>query len=323
MGNYSAPASSGGGGSSTSVEDADANTKIQVEESSDENKIRFDTAGTERMIIDEAGNVGVGTSSPDAPLHVKSTAATSFTGLASVAILESTDADNAWGPSLKLFRNSASPHDGDYIGQIRFTGQDSAGNEQAFANIYAKMSDVTNFTEDGELVITTTRAAGESSQVIFGTNVTINPNLADSNFVVNGAGGSSPNLIFADAGLYRLGVGTNSPTAKLDVEGAIRAPKLDTVSVTGSPDPSVNLSEATHAGRYVLFSGGSLTLPASFAVGEHYTVINTTSAARTVAAASGDTINGGGAGGSVSVPAYGAVTFVGVVQDTTWVGLGV
>ena len=320
MGNYSAPASGGGGGSSTSVEDADANTKIQVEESSDENKIRFDTAGTERMIIDEAGNVGVGTSSPDSPLHVKSTAATSFSGLGAVATLESTDATNAYGPSLKLFRNSASPADGDYIGQIRFTGQDSAGNEQAYAHIYAKTSDVTNFTEDGELVIATWKASGESSQVIFGTNITINPNLADSNFVVNGAGGSSPNLIFADAGLYRLGVGTNSPTAMLDVDGALRAPKLDTVAVTTG---TVSLSEATHAGRYVLFSGGSLTLPASFAVGEHYTVINTTSAARTVGAASGDTINGGSAGGTVSIPAYGAVTFVGVVQDTTWVGLGV
>ena len=51
----------------------------------------------------------------------------------------------------------------------------------------------------------------------FGTNVTINPNLADSNFVVNGSGGSNPNLIFADAGLYRLGIATNAPVATLDV----------------------------------------------------------------------------------------------------------
>jgi len=47
------------------LEDSDGNTKVQVEESADENKIRFDTAGVERMIIDSAGQVGIGTTSPD------------------------------------------------------------------------------------------------------------------------------------------------------------------------------------------------------------------------------------------------------------------
>jgi hypothetical protein len=43
--------------SSDSVTDADADTKIQVEESADEDIIRFDTAGTERMTISAAGVV--------------------------------------------------------------------------------------------------------------------------------------------------------------------------------------------------------------------------------------------------------------------------
>ena len=46
------------------LEDTDGDTKIQIEESADEDKIRFDTAGSERMIIDNSGNVGIGTASP-------------------------------------------------------------------------------------------------------------------------------------------------------------------------------------------------------------------------------------------------------------------
>ena len=57
------------------VVDADNNTKIQVEESSDENKIRFDTAGTERMVISENGQVSVGTTSTDALVHLNNTGA--------------------------------------------------------------------------------------------------------------------------------------------------------------------------------------------------------------------------------------------------------
>jgi hypothetical protein len=48
------------------MQDADGDTKIQVEESSDEDKIRFDTGGTERMIIDSSGRLLIGTDSGDA-----------------------------------------------------------------------------------------------------------------------------------------------------------------------------------------------------------------------------------------------------------------
>ncbi len=51
------------------LRDGDGDTKIQVEESADEDKIRFDTAGAEKMLIDATG-VGIGTSSPTSPLHV-------------------------------------------------------------------------------------------------------------------------------------------------------------------------------------------------------------------------------------------------------------
>ena len=45
--------------SAVQLADADGDTKVMVEESSDEDKIRFDTGGTERMVIDENGDVSI------------------------------------------------------------------------------------------------------------------------------------------------------------------------------------------------------------------------------------------------------------------------
>ena len=42
-------------GSATAIADADTDTQIQVEESSDEDKIRFDTGGSERAVMDSNG----------------------------------------------------------------------------------------------------------------------------------------------------------------------------------------------------------------------------------------------------------------------------
>ena len=46
------------------LQDEDNDTTIKVEASADEDKIRLSTGGSERMIIDNAGLVGIGTSSP-------------------------------------------------------------------------------------------------------------------------------------------------------------------------------------------------------------------------------------------------------------------
>jgi len=45
----------------TQLLDADGDTKVMVEESSDEDKIKFDTGGSQRMVIDDSGNLGIAT----------------------------------------------------------------------------------------------------------------------------------------------------------------------------------------------------------------------------------------------------------------------
>ncbi len=63
---WQAPASGSG-----NMADDDADTKIQVEESTDEDMIRFDVAGNEAMVIDNSGKVGIGTDEPSRSLQVQ------------------------------------------------------------------------------------------------------------------------------------------------------------------------------------------------------------------------------------------------------------
>ncbi len=55
----------------TEISDADGDTKVQVEASSDEDHIRFDVSGSEAMTINNSGNVGIGTTTPTAKLSIE------------------------------------------------------------------------------------------------------------------------------------------------------------------------------------------------------------------------------------------------------------
>ena len=59
------------------IRDADGDTKVQVEESADEDKIRFDVAGAEKMVLDATG-LGVGTASPSTTFHAYADASNAY-----------------------------------------------------------------------------------------------------------------------------------------------------------------------------------------------------------------------------------------------------
>ncbi|MEX0811785.1 MAG: DUF1566 domain-containing protein [Chitinophagales bacterium] len=52
------------------ISDADNDTKIEVEQTADEDHIRISVAGTEALTIDNLGNSGFGTSTPDTTVHI-------------------------------------------------------------------------------------------------------------------------------------------------------------------------------------------------------------------------------------------------------------
>ncbi len=80
-------------------------------------------------------------------------------------VLSSTDAGASAAPYIDLWRNSASPAANDALGQITFSGEDSAGNWTKYAEVIAVLVDPTNGSEDGSLVFNTTRA-GTSTEAL-------------------------------------------------------------------------------------------------------------------------------------------------------------
>jgi hypothetical protein len=114
------------GGAATSMADADSDTKIQVEESSDEDIIRFDTAGVERMTI---GNTGI--------VNIKSPHAdTNGGGQIILQPTDATDSDDENYGSIE-FQNSSnttlakisgvSEGSGDNKGHLRFSTKSGSG----------------------------------------------------------------------------------------------------------------------------------------------------------------------------------------------------
>lgn len=73
------------------------------------------------------------------------------TGSSDPLTLTNTDTGSAAGPSINLYRNSASPAAADYLGEIDFQGESSTGANRSYAQIKGKIADPTNGSEDGTL----------------------------------------------------------------------------------------------------------------------------------------------------------------------------
>jgi hypothetical protein len=74
-------------------------------------------------------------------------------GTGDLLTLTSTEDGSDAAPVISTMRDSASPADGDYLGQLKFKGRSDTGTERVYAKITGKTLDVTNGTEDGLIEI--------------------------------------------------------------------------------------------------------------------------------------------------------------------------
>jgi len=116
----------------------------------------------------------------------------STTGLNPIFNLAATNDGNSASPIFTLKRNSSSPADADYLGQIKFQGENDADQEVAYAKITGKIDDASDGSEDGILEFAnvkngsqtiTARLRSDSLQLLNGTNLSVDGTAEISGFL--------------------------------------------------------------------------------------------------------------------------------------------
>ena len=141
---------------SATADQTDAEIKTAYENNSDTNAFT-DAEKTKLSGIETSADVTDATNVAASGAAMLTGAA--FTGDISVT---STDAGSSASPEVELYRNSASPADADYLGQLKFTGESDDGSKEVYAKLTGKIDDASSGTEDG-LIEFALRKAGSNN----------------------------------------------------------------------------------------------------------------------------------------------------------------
>ena len=218
----------------TQLADADGDTKVQVEESSDEDKIRFDIAGTEEMVMDATGIV-INDGSNNRDFRIESNGQTHALfvdgGLDNIGIGYSA-AHTAINKGLVILTGDGNggiqlnkedgsyPSSGETLGSIGWKGADSAN-----SNAAAGASIVGIAAEDFS-------GSTEATNLAFNTKP-------------SGTGpGSAPSERMRIDSAGNVGIGATSPDCDLHINGATNS---EQVIITGGNNASRGLSISTVA----------------------------------------------------------------------------
>jgi hypothetical protein len=185
-------------------------------------------------------NVGINTSPESSTrFHVEDDGSKSFT-----LLLESTDTDANNGPTMALWRNSASPANGDDCGGINWYFENDAGARHLLGRLRSEVNEVTSGSEDSRLYFSVFKAGSEVETVSMKHDeVVINDGSNDIDLRVEGD--TDANLLVCDAGTdaVKIAGATSSKvgfygTAPTVQQGAIPA-VTPLLSPGATPDDNV------------------------------------------------------------------------------------
>lgn len=173
--------------------------------------------------------------------------------------LTTTEDSSSAGPIIELKRNSASPADGDYLGQIKFKGENDADQEVVYAKITGKISDVTDTTEDG-LIEFSVKENGSNVINMRLTNDHLNL-LNSTDLDVDGTVTATGTSVFASLDISGdIDVDGTTNLDVVDIDGAVDMASTLGVSGVVTANAGVVVDNITIDGTEIDLSSGNLTL---------------------------------------------------------------
>ena len=204
------------------------------------NKIDFDddadtsiSSATDDTLVFEAGGTNImSLTATTASINDGLTVSVSDESDALTVVSTDTGANNA--PFLKMYRNSSSPADNDYVGLIKYVMRNDNSEDFISAQHYAYTQDVSDGTEDGGFALDVMKA-GTVSSILTATasEICFNNGSKDIDFRVESDGDT--NCLTVDAGLDTVIMGSSSEYSGTGAKLTV-TPQIDVgdTSLTGT-----------------------------------------------------------------------------------------
>ena len=234
------------GASDKLVLDADGDTTISADT---DDQIDFKAGGTDIMSL----------TATTATINDGLTVSVSDESDALTVVSTDTGANNA--PFLKMYRNSSSPADNDYVGLIKYVMRNDNNEDFISAQHYAYTQDVSDGTEDGGFALDVMKAGTvESILTATASEICFNNGSKDIDFRVESDGAT--HMLFVDASTNRVGIGTSSPSATLDVTDPSGDAQIEIVSASTSNKTYLSFRAGTALHWYfeAVFTSGAEVL---------------------------------------------------------------